>query len=154
MKTLIRGGAGKVMRVAGGCMAHGEPGRRPADGLGETRRMISNRRMTWLFSLTWWHQSLLILLSYVVLSSATVLFIAPTGPGSGRILFVILLVHSCLMILLNSRTARLLGLVVGIIAIAGVIQTTKARKDFGRAMQEKAQRQRVERSGQARPPRE
>lgn len=116
--------------------------------------MISLGRTAWLSSLPWWQQSLLIVLSYVVVSVVGVLFTAPTGPGSGRLLFVILLVYSCVLILLNSRTAKLFGLVVGIIAIVGVIQTTKAKKDFSRAMQEKTQRQRLERSEQAQSPRE
>ena len=79
-------------------------------------------------------------MSYIVLMWIGASFIAPTGPGSGRIVFIFMLVYSCLLLILSSRTARVFGLVVGIIALVGIIQTTKDKEKFKRAMQERVEK--------------
>lgn len=101
-------------------------------------------RIRWLSALSWWKQVLVLFMSYVILTFFGVLFVSPTAPGYGRELYVILLVYSCLLIFLNSKVARVFGLVVGIFALVGVILTTMEKVDFSRQMQRKIEQKRLE----------
>lgn len=92
----------------------------------------------WFSSLTWWIQIVLVLFSYVIVASIGALFIAPTGAGSDRILYIILLVYSCFLILFGTRTARVLGIVLGMLSLIGVLYETKEKQDFHHRMEEKA----------------
>jgi disulfide bond formation protein DsbB len=94
--------------------------------------------------IAWWKQVLLILGGYVCVFHLGVLLISPTGPGSERIVFILLLVYSFVLAILGSRIVRVIGLLLALVFIIMVILSTKERWDFEGRMKEKAQQQSLE----------
>ena len=101
-------------------------------------------RIRSLSKIAWWKQVLLILVGYLCVFHLGALLIAPTGPGSDRIVFILLLVYSLVLAILGSRIVKVIGLLLALVFIIGVILSTKERWDFERRMEEKAQQQRLE----------
>ena len=64
------------------------------------------------------------------------MLIAPTGPGSDRILYVCLLVYSLLVAVFRSGLTRVISLLLAALFLTGVISETKARRDFHQHLRE------------------
>ena len=103
--------------------------------------MTRTRLTKWLSSLPLWQQIAFIIGSYVVVTTFGSLLIAPTGPGSDRVLYVTLLGYSCFLVLLGSRVAKIVGLVLAIGSLVGVVVSTQAKLGFIRNMERRKHRQ-------------
>jgi hypothetical protein len=86
-------------------------------------------------------QFLLCLGGYAVVFFLGILLIAPTGPGSNFILFLLLLVYSCFLIYSRTKAVRVLGLVFALVFFLGATSELKAKWDFKRGQEEKTRQE-------------
>ena len=68
------------------------------------------------------------------------LLVAPTGPGSDRILYILLLGYSCLLIVIGTRPVRVLAAVLAVTFLVGALYATKEKSDFKHRVAEKVER--------------
>lgn len=96
--------------------------------------MIGFHRPAWFSSFASWQQVVLILASYVAVATAGSFLIAPTGPGSDRILYVVLVGYSALLIWFGSKIAKTIGLLLLLASLVGVVLSTMARHESARKL--------------------
>jgi hypothetical protein len=101
--------------------------------------------------LEWWKQLFLIMAGYLMIFILGALLIAPTGPGSDRIVYVLLLAYSCCLLLFGSRLVRIVALLLGAVLVVGVILSTAEKRDFQQRIQDQGGRYPLETEGDATP---
>jgi hypothetical protein len=83
---------------------------------------------------------LLIGFGYFAVAVFGTLLIAPCGPGSDRIRYIVLLIYSLLIAFLYTGFTRALGVVLAIVFICGVISETIAKNRFQHHITEQIQK--------------
>lgn len=95
----------------------------------------------------WGKWPFLFFLGYGLAAALAAFLIAPTGPGSGRIAFIVMAVYSIIPLLLGARRVKVIALILGLLFLIGIAVETKAGLDFERAMQEQRAQTQTEDEG-------
>ena len=75
----------------------------------------------------WW---LIVLIGYLLATNIGILLIAPTGPGSSRICYIVLLVYSLVVATFGTRLMKVLAAILAIGFIMGIVSETRDKARF------------------------
>jgi hypothetical protein len=88
----------------------------------------------------WWKQLIVFGTGYLVAFVIGIALISPTGPGSDRIFYVILLVYSLSVIIAGSRSFKAVGIILALVFLYGAISETRARNEYNLKMKERVKK--------------
>jgi len=92
---------------------------------------MKNRRVSvWFSTWPWAHQMVLVLVGYAMAGLLGTALVAPTGPGSSRICYLVLLGYSLVVVLFGARLMKVFAGILAIVFVIGIVSETKARESY------------------------
>jgi hypothetical protein len=80
---------------------------------------------------------MLVIGGYFVVGAIGALLIAPTGPGSGLVLWLCLFVYSVCIVIIGQRAMKMLSFALACLFLVGAVRERRARTEFLQKLKER-----------------